>query len=170
VVILNVDDPVVAAMAEVTAARVVRVSRAPVAPGRLGRTGVAGRTARPRFTMHAKGHGANQEAEVQLAVYGDHQVTNALCAGAVALECGAGVDQVASALAGNGPMSRHRMQVTTRSDGVTVIDDAYNANPIRCGRDCRRCPGSPAAGAIRTRAPGAAGRCWERWPSSARTR
>ena len=79
--------------------------------------------------MHAKGHGANQEAEVQLAVYGDHQVTNALCAGAVALECGAGIDQVASALAGTGPVSRHRMQVTTRSDGVTVIDDAYNANP-----------------------------------------
>jgi UDP-N-acetylmuramoyl-tripeptide--D-alanyl-D-alanine ligase len=62
-------------------------------------------------------------------VYGDHQVTNALCAGAVALQCGASVAQVAGALAGAGPVSRHRMQVTTRADGVTVIDDAYNANP-----------------------------------------
>ena len=69
------------------------------------------------------------EVEVRLGVYGDHQVTNALCAGAVALECGAGVEQVAAALAGAGPVSRHRMQVTTRADGVTVIDDAYNANP-----------------------------------------
>ena len=126
VVVLNADDPVVAAMAEVTAARVVRVGRTsssgldvwagPVALDEL---------ARPRFTMHAKG----RSAEVQLAVYGDHHVTNALCAGAVALECGASLDQVAAALAGTGPVSRHRMQVTNRTDGVTVIDDAYNANP-----------------------------------------
>jgi len=126
VVILNVDDPVVAAMAEVTSARVVRVSRASSAAPDVWAGPVSlDELARPRFTMHAKG----LATEVQLAVYGDHQVTNALCAGAVALECGAGVDQVASALAGTGPVSRHRMQVTTRSDGVTVIDDAYNANP-----------------------------------------
>jgi UDP-N-acetylmuramoyl-tripeptide--D-alanyl-D-alanine ligase len=81
--------------------------------------------ARPRFTLHAKG----AQAEVQLGVYGDHQVTNALCASAVALQCGASAEQVADALAAAGPVSRHRMQVTTRADGVTVIDDAYNANP-----------------------------------------
>ena len=130
VAILNADDPVVAAMAEVTAARVVRVSRAQGAGSDVWAGPVSlDELARPRFTMHAKGHAANQEAEVQLAVYGDHQVTNALCAGAVALECGASVDQVAAALAGTGPVSRHRMQVTNRIDGVTVIDDAYNANP-----------------------------------------
>jgi UDP-N-acetylmuramoyl-tripeptide--D-alanyl-D-alanine ligase len=129
VVILNVDDPAVAAMADATAARVVRVSRSshtdsgssdvwagPVSLDEL---------ARPRFIMHAK----DTEADVQLGVYGDHQVTNALCAGAVALECGASIEQVSAALAGTGPVSRHRMQVTTRADGVTVIDDAYNANP-----------------------------------------
>jgi UDP-N-acetylmuramoyl-tripeptide--D-alanyl-D-alanine ligase len=129
VVVLNVDDPAVAAMADATAARVVRVSRGshtdsgpldvwagPVSLDQL---------ARPRFTMHTH----DSAAEVQLGVYGDHQVSNALCAGAVALECGAGIEQVAAALAGTGPVSRHRMQVTTRADGVTVIDDAYNANP-----------------------------------------
>ncbi len=123
VVILNADDPMVAAMADVTAARVVRVSRGagdvwagPVSLDEL---------ARPQFTLHA---GADK-AEVRLGVSGDHQVSNALCAAAVALECGASVEQVAAALAAAGPVSRHRMQVSTRADGVTVIDDAYNANP-----------------------------------------
>jgi UDP-N-acetylmuramoyl-tripeptide--D-alanyl-D-alanine ligase len=126
VVILNADDPVVAAMAEVTAARVVRVSRAAGTAADVWAGPVSlDDLARPRFTMHAK----DRSAEVRLAVYGDHQVSNALCAGAVALECGAGIDQVAAALAGTGPVSRHRMQVTNRTDGVTVIDDAYNANP-----------------------------------------
>ncbi|MGA9374776.1 MAG: cyanophycin synthetase, partial [Mycobacterium sp.] len=58
-----------------------------------------------------------------------HQVSNALCAAAVALECGASLAQVAAALAGAGPVSTRRMQVSTRADGVTVINDAYNANP-----------------------------------------
>ena len=128
-VILNVDDPTVAAMAQLTQAWVIRVSRAPTTesgPSDVWAEGVSlDELARPRFTLHAKG----TQAEVQLGVYGDHQVTNALCASAVALQCGASVEQVADALAAAGPVSQHRMQVTTRADGVTVIDDAYNANP-----------------------------------------
>ncbi len=62
-------------------------------------------------------------------MHGDHQVSNALSAAAVALECGASLEQVATALAAAGPVSKHRMQVATRDDGVTVINDAYNANP-----------------------------------------
>ncbi|QUR67970.1 UDP-N-acetylmuramoyl-tripeptide--D-alanyl-D-alanine ligase [Mycobacterium spongiae] len=131
-VILNVDDPVVAAMAEATAANVVRVSRASRAessssevPDVWAGPVTLDELARPRFTMHA----GENAAEVRLGVYGDHQVANALCAAAVALECGASLAQAAVALGGTGPVSRHRMQVTTRDDGVTVIDDAYNANP-----------------------------------------
>jgi UDP-N-acetylmuramoyl-tripeptide--D-alanyl-D-alanine ligase len=67
--------------------------------------------------------------DVALAVHGEHQVGNALSAAAVALECGANLQQIAEALAGAAPASRHRMEVRTRSDGVTVINDAYNANP-----------------------------------------
>jgi UDP-N-acetylmuramoyl-tripeptide--D-alanyl-D-alanine ligase len=133
VVILNVDDPAVAAMAHVTAAWVIRVSRG-------GRTDSGtsdiwaddvslDELARPRFTLHAMNAQGAVTAEVQLGVYGDHQVTNALCAIAVALQCGASLEQVAAALGAAGPVSGHRMQVSTRADGVTVIDDAYNANP-----------------------------------------
>lgn len=124
VVILNVDDPAVAAMAEVTQARVVRVGRGSTADVWAGPVSLD-ELARPKFTMHS----GDAAAQLQLGVYGDHQVTNALCAAAVALECGASLEQVATALATAGPVSQHRMQVITRADGVTVIDDAYNANP-----------------------------------------
>ncbi|OBK44509.1 UDP-N-acetylmuramoyl-tripeptide--D-alanyl-D-alanine ligase, partial [Mycobacterium kubicae] len=129
VVILNADDPAVAAMAEVTRARVLRVSRGEATgsgPSDVWAGPVSlDALARPRFTLHT----TNAAADIQLGVYGDHQVTNAMCAAAVALECGATMQQAADALATAGPVSRHRMQVTTRADGVTVIDDAYNANP-----------------------------------------
>ncbi|MGC1152264.1 UDP-N-acetylmuramoyl-tripeptide--D-alanyl-D-alanine ligase [Mycobacterium sp.] len=126
VVVLNVDDPAVAAMAAVTAARVVRVSRHGQTADVWAGPVTLDELARPQFTLHA---GANSIVDVSLAVHGDHHVSNALCAAAVALECGATTEQVAAALAGAGPVSGHRMRVSTRADGVTVIDDAYNANP-----------------------------------------
>lgn len=125
VVVLNVDDPAVAAMADVTAARVVRVSREQATADVWAGPVTLDELARPRFTLHAGG----RIQEIGLAVHGDHQVGNALCAAAVALECGASAEQVATALAGAHPVSGHRMRVATRADGVTVIDDAYNANP-----------------------------------------
>ncbi len=124
VVILNADDAAVAAMAETTAARVVHVSRSPGADVWAGDVSLD-ELARPRFSLHA----GDQQVDVALAVHGDHQVSNALSAAAVALECGATLQQVADALAGAGPVSKHRMQVTTRADGVVVVNDAYNANP-----------------------------------------
>ncbi|WNG85617.1 UDP-N-acetylmuramoyl-tripeptide--D-alanyl-D-alanine ligase [Mycobacterium sp. ITM-2016-00317] len=125
VVILNADDPAVAAMADKTSARVVRVGRGAEALDVRADGVTLDALARPSFTLHA----GSGEVPVTLAVHGDHQVSNALCAAAVALECGATLEQVAAALAGAGPASRHRMQVSTRADGVTIINDAYNANP-----------------------------------------
>lgn len=68
-------------------------------------------------------------APVKLKLVGAHQVSNALAAAAVALEVGANVDQVARSLSRADALSYGRMHVTGRSDGVTVINDAYNANP-----------------------------------------
>jgi UDP-N-acetylmuramoyl-tripeptide--D-alanyl-D-alanine ligase len=140
VVILNVDDAAVAAMADMTAARVVRVARSPGAGAGADIWAddvELDELARPRFTLHAGPfeQRSTGETAVSLAVHGDHQVSNALSAAAVALECGASLDDVASALAAAGPVSRHRMQVSTRADGVTIINDAYNANPdsVRAG-------------------------------------
>jgi UDP-N-acetylmuramoyl-tripeptide--D-alanyl-D-alanine ligase len=40
-----------------------------------------------------------------------------------------GVAETAAALGEAGSVSRWRMEVTERPDGVTVVNDAYNANP-----------------------------------------
>ncbi|MFL0276087.1 UDP-N-acetylmuramoyl-tripeptide--D-alanyl-D-alanine ligase [Mycobacterium sp. SMC-19] len=151
VVILNVDDSAVAAMADKTVARVVRVSRTAGADVWSGPV-VLDELARPRFALHA---GGDADVTVSLGVSGDHQVGNALCAAAVALECGATPQQVADALAGAGPASQHRMQVSTRADGVTVIDDSYNANP-----DSMRAALQALAWIARGENPGAKRRSW----------
>jgi len=150
VVVLNADDPVVAAMAAQTSARVVTVGRSATADIRADDVDLD-ELARPRFALIAPGG----TADVRLAVHGEHQVGNALSAAAVALECGATLDQVADALAGAAPASRHRMEVRTRADGVTVVNDAYNANPdsMRAGLQAlatmARQPGGSPAGARR---------------------
>jgi UDP-N-acetylmuramoyl-tripeptide--D-alanyl-D-alanine ligase len=111
-------------MAGKTSARVVTVGLSPSADLRAENV-TLDELARPRFTLRR----GDDQVDVQLAVHGEHQVGNALSAAAIALECGATLAQVADALAGAAPASRHRMEVRTRSDGVTVINDAYNANP-----------------------------------------
>lgn len=124
VAVLCADDPMVTAMDRRTAARAVRFGRHPAADVRAAdvRLDPAGRAAFRLVTRAG-------EAPVQLAVHGAHQVGNALAAAAVALELGATVGAVAGVLHGYRPASRWRMEVTEGPDGVTVVNDAYNANP-----------------------------------------
>jgi UDP-N-acetylmuramoyl-tripeptide--D-alanyl-D-alanine ligase len=124
VAVLNADDPLVTAMAMRTAARVVRFGTAPDAQVRATDIGTDER-GRPHFTLHAGG----AAEPVRLALYGEHHVSNSLAAAAVALELGMPLPDVAGALSAARPVSRWRMEVTERPDGVTVVNDAYNANP-----------------------------------------
>ncbi len=68
-------------------------------------------------------------AAVSLGLVGAHHVTNALAAAAAARSAGITVEQIAAGLTGRAALSPHRMNVIERPDGVTVIDDSYNANP-----------------------------------------
>ena len=54
---------------------------------------------------------------------------NALAAAALARELGLSLDAIADGLSAAVARSRWRMEVHQRADGVTVINDAYNANP-----------------------------------------
>jgi UDP-N-acetylmuramoyl-tripeptide--D-alanyl-D-alanine ligase len=81
--------------------------------------------ARPRFTLVA----GSERHPVALQVVGEHQVANALSAAGAALAAGMAPADVAAALSAAGARSRWRMEVSRREDGVTVVNDAYNANP-----------------------------------------
>ncbi|NLE79398.1 MAG: UDP-N-acetylmuramoyl-tripeptide--D-alanyl-D-alanine ligase, partial [Rhodococcus sp.] len=124
VAVLNADDPLVSAMADNTSARVVLVGRSENAQVRSADVRLDDQ-ARAHFTLVTP----SGSADVDLSVHGEHQIGNALSAAAVAIECGATVDQVAAALSSAAAASARRMDVRDRGDGVTVINDSYNANP-----------------------------------------
>ncbi len=124
VAILNADDPLVAAMAEVTGAEVVLFGQAPVATVRARDVSQDDADC-SRFTLVTP----EGSAAVALRVVGAHQVGNALAAAAVGRASGMPVAQVAAALCAAGPASRWRMEVTELAGGITLINDAYNANP-----------------------------------------
>lgn len=124
--VLNADDPVVRAMVGQTAARALLVGASHEAGLRATDIDLDG-AGRPSFTV--SGDGVEAETRVTLPLHGEHHVGNALAVIAVALECGMAMGVVAEALADARPASRWRMEVTERADGVTIINDAYNANP-----------------------------------------
>ena len=126
VAILNADDPRVLAMAERTEARVVTFSSAPGsdAPVRAGDIRLDD-LGRPSFTLLTP----EGSAPVTLRLHGAHNVPNALAAAALARELGMDLDGIADGLGAAVARSRWRMEVHQRPDGVTVINDAYNANP-----------------------------------------
>lgn len=123
IAVLNADDWRVAGMAPRTRARVVTTGSAREADVRAD--DVVLDAGRARFRLVTP----RGTADVALRLVGAHHVGNALAAAAVALECGATPGDVATALSAAAPASRWRMEVTDRADGVTVINDAYNANP-----------------------------------------
>ncbi|MFW3173074.1 UDP-N-acetylmuramoyl-tripeptide--D-alanyl-D-alanine ligase [Geodermatophilus sp. CPCC 206100] len=122
--VLNADDPRVLGMAPRTRARVLTTGLGAGADVRAEDV-VLDESGRPRFTLAAAG----QRSPVRLQVVGAHQVANALSAAGAALAVGLAPAAVADALSAAVPRSRWRMEVTRRADGVTVVNDAYNANP-----------------------------------------
>ncbi|MBX5447540.1 MAG: UDP-N-acetylmuramoyl-tripeptide--D-alanyl-D-alanine ligase [Acidothermus cellulolyticus] len=123
--VLNADDPLVLGMRHRTRARVVTFGTAADADVRATEI-VTDAAARPSFRLcFPDGTGL----PVALQMHGVHHVSNALAIATVAWVLGLGAEEIAAALREARPLSRWRMEVTTRDDGVTVINDAYNANP-----------------------------------------
>ncbi len=122
--VLNADDPRVVEMAAHAPAEVVlfgagdgahvRAVDVELDPG-----------GRARFTLHAQG----ERHPLALLVVGEHHVSNGLAVASAAIALGMPAAAVAGAIGSARAISPHRMAVVERSDGVTIIDDAYNANP-----------------------------------------
>jgi UDP-N-acetylmuramoyl-tripeptide--D-alanyl-D-alanine ligase len=68
-------------------------------------------------------------SQVKLKIVGSHQVSNSLAAAAAFLKKGIDIDLVAKTLSNSVAQSKWRMQIEVNKKNVTVINDAYNANP-----------------------------------------
>jgi UDP-N-acetylmuramoyl-tripeptide--D-alanyl-D-alanine ligase len=124
VAVLNADDDRVRAMSARTSARISTFGTRETAEVR-GTDLRLDQRGRPGFRLVTP-EGA---APVELQFFGEHQVANALAVAAVARGLGLPVGEIAAALEAAVPVSRWRMEVRDRADGVTVLNDAYNANP-----------------------------------------
>ncbi|MBJ7000655.1 UDP-N-acetylmuramoyl-tripeptide--D-alanyl-D-alanine ligase [Streptomyces griseofuscus] len=122
--VLNADDPLVRAMAPRTKAKVILFGESAEADVRAENVRLTD-TGQPTFRLHTP----SGASDVTMRLYGEHHVSNALAAAAVAHELGMSAEEIATALSGAGSLSRWRMEVTERPDGVTIVNDAYNANP-----------------------------------------
>ena len=123
VAVLHRDDPWVAKMAELTRARIVWFGRRDDADVRA--SDVEGSAQGTSFTIHA----GTEALPVRFGVLGEHHVANALAAAAIGLELGLPLAEIVASLEATTIAAPGRMQVLPGRDGITVINDAYNASP-----------------------------------------
>lgn len=122
VVVLNADDPLVAAMA-------TRTEGAVVTFGESGDVAISNLTVdaagSPTFTLTSAG----RSVRAAVPLIGAYQACNAAAAAAAAVALGVDLGTIAERLATATSRTSMRMERHVRHDGLVVINDAYNANP-----------------------------------------
>jgi UDP-N-acetylmuramate-alanine ligase len=81
-----------------------------------------------RFTAQRRNGAAMPDLPITLNLPGEHNVRNALAAAAAAASLGADAAQIRAGLAAARPAPM-RFEVRAYTPGVTIVNDAYNANP-----------------------------------------
>ena len=122
--VLNADDGMVAAMKDRTQAAVKwfgTSSESEYCASDISLSNIG-----TSFVLHLPD---GEHSAIQLSILGEHHVMNALAAASVSHLLGASKQQVVSALEAMELAERWRMQRVVRSDGVTIINDSYNASP-----------------------------------------
>ena len=122
--ILNLDDPLVAKMRDSLECSIVTFGETPGSDFRASDLNVEpdGTT---RFLITHEG--VSYQAHVKLI--GLHYVSNALAAVSASVAAGVPCEAACEFLGNVNAVSKWRMEVTEASNGVTVINDSYNANP-----------------------------------------
>nr|WP_197505634.1 UDP-N-acetylmuramoyl-tripeptide--D-alanyl-D-alanine ligase [Gordonia sp. LAM0048] len=138
IAVLNADHRYVAAMADRTSARVLRYGLSPDVDVYASDI-VMDDELRASFRLHTPWG----STDVRLGARGEHQVPNALAAAAAGGGLGVAVEDIATGLLG-AQLSGLRMELTTSSRGVVVLNDAYNANPTSMSAALRSLAALPA--------------------------
>lgn len=128
--VLNLDDARVAAMRARTKAAVLGFTSSTAHPNDVVVRALNVATSpegHPGFELQLPDGGPS--VTVSSRLIGVHHVTNLLAAAAAAFAAGIPAEDIAASLNSQAPASRWRMERTERPDGVTIINDAYNANP-----------------------------------------
>lgn len=123
-VILNADDERVVAMRTLTKATVLTFGLSESADVRAENLQL---TASGSYNFDLVFE--DERIPTSIPILGEHNVANALAAAAVGLAAGMKVKDIARALTTLEQMSKWRMEVKQLPGNVTIINDAYNANP-----------------------------------------
>ena len=121
--VINLDDERVAAIPVANGVQRRTYGLAATAEVRAEKLRPEGATV--RFDLHAAG----ETRSIRLPVAGRHNVSNALAAAAAALGMGRTLDDIVLGLETFSP-ARGRMETHLLSDGIVLIEDTYNANPL----------------------------------------
>ncbi|MDQ0032043.1 UDP-N-acetylmuramoyl-tripeptide--D-alanyl-D-alanine ligase [Arthrobacter bambusae] len=131
--VINLDDARVAAMSSRTRAKVLGTT----ATGNSASGNTASAVEARNFDVDHDGHpefelllpDGGVPHPVHSKLIGAHHIINLLAAAGAAFAAGLPAADIADSLSAQSPASRWRMERTERADGVTIINDAYNANP-----------------------------------------
>jgi len=121
--VLNADDQRVMAMSGAAPGRIVTFGQSAAADVRISRLDLV--EGRPVVTLEHEG----RSALIRPDLYGEHQAFNIAAAVAAAVALDLDFVTAAASLDGARLDSKWRMDVQQTPSGVTVINDAYNANP-----------------------------------------
>ncbi|WGD36473.1 UDP-N-acetylmuramoyl-tripeptide--D-alanyl-D-alanine ligase [Lysinibacter sp. HNR] len=124
IAVLNRDDTWVTKMSDLTKAHTIWFGT--TADCDVRATDVHAAATGTRFRVVTK---SGEERQIDFKILGEHHVSNALAAIAVAEECGVPLRDTVASLESVTRAERWRMEVMGGRNNITIINDAYNASP-----------------------------------------